>query len=83
MSAQQDNLMEELANRDFIPVEEDDEAVVYLKHTADGGMESVTIFLQRNIALHERFNKAKMLLSAFRYDTEKKSEMTELINLTR
>ncbi|MBC9704824.1 MAG: hypothetical protein H9W81_07590 [Enterococcus sp.] len=82
MSAQQDNLMEELANRDFTPTEEDYEAVVYEKITSEG-MESVTIFLQKNIALHERFNKSHMLISAFRYDTESKIEMTELINLTR
>ena len=80
MSAQQNNLMEELANRDFIPVDEDHEAVVYEKKTSEG-MESVTIFLQKNIALHERWNKSGLMTSAFRYDTESRAEMFQLLKL--
>lgn len=81
MTAQQETLMEELANRDFIFTEEND-AVVYEKNTREGS-ESVTIFPERNVALHERWNKNGLLVSAFRYELSLPSEMVLLLNICR
>ena len=79
MNAQQENLAEELVNRDF-SLTEDSDAVVYDKYTREGS-ESVTIFPQRNVALHERWNKHGILISNFRYDISRPTEMTQLLSL--
>lgn len=82
MNAQQENFAEALVNRDFVLMEDEDDAAVYEKNTREG-MESVTIFIQRNVALHERWNKSGQLISNFRYDTEKPAELTQLLSLIR
>ena len=80
MTAQKQNLMEELANRDFIYTDEDHEAIVYEKTTREGS-EIVTIFQKRDVALHERYNKSGLQVSSFRYDTENRAEMFQLLKL--
>lgn len=80
MTAQQETLMEELANRDFVFTEESD-AVVYEKETREGS-ESVTILPQSKSALHERWNKNGVLVSTSRYNTERPAEMMQLLNST-
>ncbi|MBC9704877.1 MAG: hypothetical protein H9W81_07855 [Enterococcus sp.] len=76
MNAQQENLMEELANRDFVFIEETD-AILYEKDTREG-TESVTIF-RDDSALHERWNKNGMLVSTNRYKTSSNAEMNRLL----
>lgn len=78
MNAQQENLMEELANRNFIFTEESD-AIVYEKETREGS-ETVTIITRENTALHERWNKNGVLVSTTRYNTNHPAEMTQLLN---
>ena len=79
MNAQQENLAEELVNRDFVYVEEVDAAVMYEKDTREGN-ETVTIFKNQNLALHERWNKNGVLTSDNRYNTNLSAEMTRLLS---
>ena len=78
MNAQKENLMEELANRDFIFVEETD-VVVYEKETREGS-ETVTIFGREDNALHERWNQNNVLISSTNYNTSRPAEMVQLLN---
>lgn len=78
MTAQQENLMEELANRDFIFTEEAGSVIVYEKETREGS-ETVTIFTAENSALHERWNKNGLMVSNARYDTERSVETMRLL----
>lgn len=78
MNTQQEDLMEELANRDFIFAEETGPIVVYAKGTPEGS-ETVTLFGREHSALHERWNRNGMLVSAMRYNTDHGAETMRLL----
>lgn len=79
MSVQQENLMEELANRDFVFVEEAGTVVVYAKATPEGS-ETVTLFDKEHYALHQRWNQRDVLVANSRYDTNHSAEITRLLS---
>lgn len=79
MSFQQDNLMEELANRDFIFTEEAGTVVVYEKDTREGS-ETVTLFDKEHYALYQQWNQNGILVANSRYDTNHSAEITKLLS---
>lgn len=78
MNVQQEALMEELVNRDFV-LTEDTDAVVYEKDTREGS-ESVTFFITEDSVLHERWNKNGLLVSSNRYFTNRSAETMRLLS---
>lgn len=78
MSAQQENLMEELVNRDFILTTNEPDVVVYEKETREGS-ETVTIFMTSDFSLHERWNTSGILTSAERYSSFRPADTMRLL----
>lgn len=79
MTAQQETLAEELTKRSFVFTAEETDVVVYEKDTRIGS-ETVTIFSQRNMVLHERWDRTGMLESSTRYNIDRPNEITRLLS---
>lgn len=81
MTPQHEELMEVLANRDFIFVEETD-AVVYEKKSNEE-TQTITMVKNTGAVLHENYNKNGMLTSSTGYDITKIGSTARLLRSIR